>query len=974
MGFLLKEVLKSLCREIGWSYAVFWKIGYRNPSLLILEEGHYEPATGSGLLSIWNRPIDRFGQVSCQAEDGIGILVNKMMMQQVRVVGEGIVGRAALMENHLWTLCGTTHVDCGSMSEAQAEVHHQFLAGIQTIAIIPVLPHGVVQLGSTQMINENLGFVNHVKTLFLQLGSVPGTLLSDDIEKALGQKTKLPLPLGQPVSADQAKDFLADVARSTSFSGNIFDPQILRPPPSTLVTQPSGSLLSQIHSNSQSNASAMAKSHCDLFLPKAVPVVTPSLPLKFQSEAMGAQVIFSNPDAQLKWQMAPYISSSGNSQQPSVVRSGVPLTDLKFMQQQFLSSVGLREPVINNLPTSNNTKISLLSSRECRIPSSLKDSVIVSLLARNELPNIGNDIKTPSSNPSVACGSVDSKASYPPLESLGVQFDNSSDFGTLSVSNHSNYFNGSRHVPSEGSQPSRTTSVGNHTQTVRTNKQEKIQRGLFQAVDNPPALDSDEHSSWLGTTPGYLQDFLMRRGPKPDEDSQRFRKVISEENDSLIALCGEKNVEGSDDHKYLHRLSEKHSDALEGDLFDALGVDFKTKQHNGSLDDVLVHSADSNAENMSTDISTCITHLVSDPFFDGTNNCISESGIFSETGPDHLLDAVVSKINSSVKQRPDDNVSCKATLAKMSSSSICTVSSAYDWVAVSEQIRGEFGRSPDLVKPEMVGLGSFKTACALDKSGECSQANSTYKSQISLWSEDGHNMKCDSVSTGNPKRSDETGKVTRKRPKPGESSRPRPKDRQMIQDRVKELREIVPNGAKCSIDALLERTIKHMLFLQSVTKHADKLKQSGESKIMSKEGSSLLKDNFEGGATWAFEVGSQSMVCPIIVEDLNPPRQMLVEMLCEERGFFLEIADIIRGLGLTILKGVMEARNDTVWARFAVEANRDVTRMDIFMPLVHLLEQAIKRSRPPKGINTGNMGHNIFHQSSIPVTGLADNL
>jgi predicted membrane channel-forming protein YqfA (hemolysin III family) len=42
-------------------------------------------------------------------------------------------------------------------------------------------------------------------------------------------------------------------------------------------------------------------------------------------------------------------------------------------------------------------------------------------------------------------------------------------------------------------------------------------------------------------------------------------------------------------------------------------------------------------------------------------------------------------------------------------------------------------------------------------------------------------------------------------------------------------------------------------------------------------------------------------------------------MLCEEQGFFLEIADLIRGLGLTILKGVMEARNDKIWACFAVE-------------------------------------------------------
>ncbi|KAJ8765233.1 hypothetical protein K2173_011913 [Erythroxylum novogranatense] len=162
----------------------------------------------------------------------------------------------------------------------------------------------------------------------------------------------------------------------------------------------------------------------------------------------------------------------------------------------------------------------------------------------------------------------------------------------------------------------------------------------------------------------------------------------------------------------------------------------------------------------------------------------------------------------------------------------------------------------------------------------------------------------------------------------------------MIQDSVKELREIVPNGAKCSIDALLERTIKHMPFLQSVIKHAVKLKPTGESKvwmeypvmskIISNEGGVLLKDNFDGVATWAFEVGSQSMVCPIVVEDLNPPCQMLVEMLCEESGFFLEIADLIRGLGLW-----------KIWARFAVEANRDITRMEIFMSLVRLLEQTV---------------------------------
>lgn len=42
-------------------------------------------------------------------------------------------------------------------------------------------------------------------------------------------------------------------------------------------------------------------------------------------------------------------------------------------------------------------------------------------------------------------------------------------------------------------------------------------------------------------------------------------------------------------------------------------------------------------------------------------------------------------------------------------------------------------------------------------------------------------------------------------------------------------------------------------------------------------------------------------------------------MVCEERGSFLEIADVVRGLGLTILKGVMESRNDKIWAYFTVE-------------------------------------------------------
>ena len=47
-------------------------------------------------------------------------------------------------------------------------------------------------------------------------------------------------------------------------------------------------------------------------------------------------------------------------------------------------------------------------------------------------------------------------------------------------------------------------------------------------------------------------------------------------------------------------------------------------------------------------------------------------------------------------------------------------------------------------------------------------------------------------------------------------------------------------------------------------------------------------------------------------------------MLCEERGFFLEIADMIRSYGLTILKGVMEIREDKIWGQFVVEVKVNV--------------------------------------------------
>nr|POE87668.1 transcription factor [Quercus suber] len=204
----------------------------------------------------------------------------------------------------------------------------------------------------------------------------------------------------------------------------------------------------------------------------------------------------------------------------------------------------------------------------------------------------------------------------------------------------------------------------------------------------------------------------------------------------------------------------------------------------------------------------------------------------------------------------------------------------------------------------------------------------------------GFSSNCPSSCSEQLERSSEPAKNNKKRARPGENCRPRPRDRQLIQDRIKELRDLVPNGSKCSIDSLLERTIKHMLFLQSITKHADKLNKCANLKLHNKEPGMVSCSSSEHGSSWAVEVGGHLKVCSIIVENLNKNGQMLVEMLCEECSHFLEIAEAIRSLGLTILKGVTEAHGEKTWICFVVEGqnNRNIHRMDILWSLVQILQ------------------------------------
>ncbi|PIA54335.1 hypothetical protein AQUCO_00900698v1 [Aquilegia coerulea] len=945
MGTLLKEALKCLCGENRWSYAIFWKIGYQNPTLLVWEDFHYEPTRNSSLSSIagvdstdlllkelegrWSYHENRFPQFGGQGEDRVSSLLNRMMINNhVHVVGEGIVGRAAFTDAHVWILKENIIRD-QFPSETLVEVHHQFSAGMQTVAAIPVLPHGVIQLGSTLSIMENMGFINDVKSLFQQVGCAPISLSNDYYTKTNpDQKTASPPLFGIPISADSARNSCSQMMKLSPITNTYCNQEMPTSQASGFASQPPHSFITQNQAYMQSKASALrttpiiSKSASDFYQVKSPSVTKPHHPFSGQlgTRTVGAQVILCSPNAQLHQRDSQYQPSSRLNDQ--LAQPGSSFNSLAFMKQQTVPSVGLQGPA-----TLTNTSTSQLRSYGDKIPNSVKDSVIVSLLSGNRPPNASSDVPILTAVPNPATSSS--------TRHVGNFKFTSSDKSVVPISNQGNTAN-NNYVPSVVSHRSHPSRIDNLTSSKFTKGKQVMENDLFEALNNPLDQSNDQIPQ-----SGPMLDYL----PECSASSSR------QERESL---------------KFLN-ISEGACVQLPSgdDLYDILGLDFKSKQLYGNWNSFLIHGEDAKPENSSIDVSTCTTQTDAGR---EVNDGISESGIFNGTGSDHLLDAVISKVHSSAKQNSDDDMSCWTTLTQTSNSSVLTDSlkGARNNVPDQKQVK-MFGFPTSVAKSQLTGSSSFRTGCSLDNAGESSQINSAYGSQISLLCEDGLSMKRDnSISTAHSKRPDETGKPNRKRLRPGENPRPRPKDRQMIQDRVKELREIVPNGAKCSIDALLERTIKHMLFLQSVTKHAEKLKHSGESKIISKDGGLLMEDNnFDGGATWAFEVGSQSMVCPIIVEDLNTPRQMLVEMLCEEQGFFLEIADIIRGLGLTILKGVMEARND--------KANRDVTRMEIFLSLVHLLEQAMKSSASARGPDNSNLiAQNSFHPSSIPVTGVQD--
>ncbi|KAJ1274413.1 hypothetical protein BS78_05G059800 [Paspalum vaginatum] len=861
------DALRRLCEEIGWSYAVFWKaIGAADPVHLVREDGY----CGHTSCPVGSEPSESLpSEAGCSvpAADTICWLVNKVMASQVHVVGQGTVGRAAFSGNLQWIVHGGANGH-GLSSEVAAEMNNQFRVGIQTIAIIPVLPRGVLQLGSTGLVMENTNFVMFAKKLCSQLNNRSSMAVSASVKN---------------VSSQHGQSCSDTATMSTSTLPNtILNAYLLK------VAQQNG-------------------------------------------QAVREQIVYNEPDVRLTQQASYSESRLGSTTQSVAMNSSLTSPSLVSVEKPSILM-----NTIGQLQFSNNAHSSVDLAKNVLIKSSVCQDLSI---GDNE--NIGmhhgrylvsNDIHNPGNFDFLPIGATASRANLSTSISSQI-LDHTS--GTLQQKQSI--------VPFKVPQSSDFSK-----------KMENSERGSFHS----PSAPASESDGQVSNSLNMSQENQLIRSNHVQQNQKISRVSVPSANVSMQRM---KHRDGCE----LQELPSDRASSLlmepaaDNDLFGMFGAEFHQPSNNIGAD--LVSWSGAESQNSDRDVPESSIYLNSSPLFSSLDKELHYSGIFSLTDTDQLLDAVISNVSPSGKQCPDDSASCKTALTDVPSTS---------HLDPKDLKRCESGVPSVLIKHESAQF--VKQPCLFDKSedGYLSQNNGMHKSQIRLWIERGQSMKCESASASNSKGLDTSSKANRKRSRPGESPKPRPKDRQLIQDRIKELRELVPNGAKCSIDGLLEKTVKHMLFLQSVTKNADKLKDSTESKILGGEDGPLWKDYFEGGATWAFDVGSQSMTCPIIVEDLDRPRQMLVEMLCEDRGIFLEIADFIKGLGLTILRGVMEMRKSKIWARFTVEANRDVTRMEIFLSLVRLLEPNCDGSRAAENANNMNMPLGLVHQPVIPATGL----
>ncbi|GAB4834419.1 endoglucanase 3 [Ancistrocladus abbreviatus] len=204
----LRKQLAAAVRSIQWSYAIFWSISPTEPGTLEWGEGYYNGDIKTrktiqamdlnddligmqrseqlrelyeSLLAGESNPQTRRPSAALSPED----LSNTewyylVCMSFVFNLGQGLPGRGFLSGQPIW-LCDAPYADSKVFSRSLLAKS----ASIQTVVSFPFLG-GVVELGVTELVSEDLSLIQHVKSRFLDtqypdLPAIPNSHANDHI-------------------------------------------------------------------------------------------------------------------------------------------------------------------------------------------------------------------------------------------------------------------------------------------------------------------------------------------------------------------------------------------------------------------------------------------------------------------------------------------------------------------------------------------------------------------------------------------------------------------------------------------------------------------------------------------------------------------------------------------------------------------------------------------------------------------------
>ncbi|KAJ7524263.1 hypothetical protein O6H91_18G084000 [Diphasiastrum complanatum] len=1042
MAMGLQETLRNLCSKTGWCYAVFWKLKRRSRMVLTWEDGYceyvaslpisnsastYMSASSSPFQQLGGNPVVQHVNVHDGAlfEDQIKLAVANMSYH-VHSLGEGLIGRVAFTGKHLWVYA---HQGIDNSAKETRDGHscnrsilekypagwgNQFNAGIKTIAVVAV-PQGVVQLGSTQKMSEDIDFVSHVQALFGTLQNVSRAVPADCSPETESGRSHQGISQAVPIAVLMPMGPLA-TNRETSTAVNG------QPQPGIFCSYPAINL-NRIESTDLVNVGLSNM------------WASPNL----QSSQL--QKLTYVPSLQEKLEVA--------EQSHELSDSSIAAGFLGPLVSQDLPSTSAFPSLTNSYQVSNcskrcklslllapDTRLTKLSLPEHKSPSDFQnqeqlqtchqsfpgDSVTTTSLQvtqdqlqdRFGMPKIYQD-KTAKELDSTGVDSLQ-------VSPLNLDSWVSMPFHAAAVADEVVPSQIKVSYPSSTKGDANSVSLSTLTGLSCTNRDLSSKCSFscpISGCKSPPNLRQDWDAPWrvpMVADDVYLAEH-MEESVLPDfesvlpisdylglgeletweEDfSARNTRLIYPGNTSLKILSGsncnhESGANTADDmNGSLAFLSQEPCQYMEtsgpqvsrGDELSELLAPLNKKESKRDASQVnrALPSSEGDRDKHISSMEQFTRSSWPKGSLQSFETLSSDDIVDTNIKAEPLLEAVVAGVSNYVQSHSNilDDSSFQDSVSKcecvVPAQPILSVNSCSSDISLSTVAKQSQSKAMQAACKDNESLKRCEIKPTRDKSlGELEWRQTSGESRSKLaYNSCIEEMQIPKYEDSSPRQSEAT-KGGRKRPRPGEATRPRPKDRQLIQDRLRELREIVPNSTKCSIDALLERTIKHMHFLQSVTQHSEKWKHVSESKKHDIESNSLPQDKLENGASWALELGGPEMGCPVVVENLSQPRQMLVEMLCEQKGLFLEIADNFRAMGLTILKGVVELRNEKTWARFIVEASRDMHRVEILWSVMQLLQSNVKSDSAVatqgslcRSLGTGSSPFPTFQQSSLP--------